>query len=212
MSVTTLVPLRSPGIGKTRLAAGLDREERAALSGAMLADVISALRGAGLDDIVILASGAEAAAAGGALGVDVLIDDVARPGLNAAIDAASLTVANRCQRLLVVVADLACVTSDDVEAVLASGSDVAVAPTTDGGTGALLRSPPGAIRAAYGPASADRHLAAARTAGLRAERMDLAGFRTDVDTLADLARLADAPVGSATRALLVRTGIERRTG
>ena len=56
-----LVPLRSPGHGKTRLAPDLDRDARAALAGAMLADVVTALRAAELH--VVVAAGGEAAAA-----------------------------------------------------------------------------------------------------------------------------------------------------
>lgn len=212
MSTTVLVPLRSPGVGKTRLASGLDREERAALSGAMLADVIGALRGADLNDIIVVASGAEAAAAGGALGLDVLVDDASHPGLNAALGQATALVSGRSERVLIVVADLACLTADDVHTVLATPADVVVAPTADGGTGALVRRPPDIIPVAYGPNSAARHAMAAREAGATLEELDLAGFRLDVDTLDDLERLRAAPVGPATSSLLARTRLGRGTG
>ncbi|MDQ3931665.1 MAG: hypothetical protein M3252_02360, partial [Actinomycetota bacterium] len=71
--VVALVPLRTPGTGKTRLGGGgtggrpgragqmLSPEERAALAAAMLADVAAALRCVPIDRVVVAASGPEAA-------------------------------------------------------------------------------------------------------------------------------------------------------
>lgn len=197
-----IVPLR--GTGKTRLAsthsgAGLDPRERAILASAMLSDVVSALRGAPLDNIVVAASDAPAAAVAGALGVDVVRDP---PGsdLNDAVRAAVSAIP--CEALLIVTADLPCVTSEDLTEVLDRDAQVVVGPTRDGGTSALLRQPSTVIPTAYGRGSAARHLDLARDAGVPSAVVDRPGFRADVDTWEDLQALLDAPVGPATAVFL----------
>lgn len=197
-----IVPLR--GTGKTRLAAqdgggGLDPRERAILSSAMLSDVISALRGAPLDNIVVAASDGTAAAVAHAIGTDVVRDP---PGsdLNDAIEAAVHAIP--CETLLVVTADLPCVTTDDLTEVLSKDAQVVVGPTGDGGTSALLRRPPIVIPTAYGRGSAARHLDLAREAGVPSAVVDRPGFRADVDTWEDLKALVEAPVGRSTARFL----------
>lgn len=196
-----LVPVRSPGEGKTRLARELSREERAALSGAMLADVTSALLASAVDRVVVVAGGAPAAAAASALGLDVLVDPPTARSLDAALAAATSRL-GPAPALLVVAADLPRLTGEDVDRLLASDAQVAVAPTDDGGTGGLLRRPGDVIRTAYGTGSAGRHLAAAGAAGVPAARLQLPGFAGDVDTWADVTALARGAVGPATSAFV----------
>lgn len=196
-----LVPLRSPGHGKTRLADVLDRDERAALSSAMLADVVAALRAGPVDRIVVAAAGRGAAGAARDLGVEVLVDPPAAPGLDAALAAAATSLPRR-GTLLVVMADLPRLRPTDVTAVLAIGAPVVVAATTDGGTGGLLRRPPGVISTAYGRGSASHHCTLARRAGTPPYAVDLPGFRHDVDTWRDLSALRPEDVGPATAAFL----------
>jgi 2-phospho-L-lactate/phosphoenolpyruvate guanylyltransferase len=199
--VVALVPLRSPGAGKTRLAAHLTIEQRAALSGAMLADVCAALAAAPVDRIVVAAGGPAAVAAAAALGLEVVADPSACDGLDTALRVASGRL-DRVGTSLVVTADLPRLAASDVRAVLAVDAPVVIAPTTDGGTGVLLRRPPDVIPTAYGRRSAARHRALARVAGVRAELIDRPGTATDLDTWADLRRLGPSSVGPATAAVL----------
>lgn len=194
-----VVPLRDPGAGKTRLAPLLDRRGRALLARAMVADVVAALRRAPIDRIVVAAAGEGAASVAASLGLDAVRDP--RPGgLDRALAAA-------CARLhaataVVVAADLPCLRAADVAHLLAADTDVAVAPTVDGGTGGLLRRPPDVIPTAYGPASARAHLRLALQAGVSASTRHLAGFAHDVDTAADVRGLVPGEVGAATRQAL----------
>ena len=192
-----LVPLRSPGHGKTRLRGVLSTERRAELAGAMLADVIAALRAAELPRIVVAASGPTAAAAASALDVEVVLDPPSVDGLNTAIDAATHQL-GPLEGLLVVAADLPRLTAGDVTAVLDSDAEVVVAPTLGGGTGGLLRRPGDRIPTAYGAGSAEHHLALARQAGATSATVHTAGFAEDVDTEHDLAGLREGALGSAT--------------
>lgn len=196
-----LVPVRSPGEGKTRLAAALSREERAALSGAMLADVTAALAGSRVGRIVVVASGAPAAAAASALGLDVVLDPPSVRTLDGALAAATARL-GEAGELLVVAADLPRLTAADVDAVLAGDADVVVSPTDDGGTGGYLRRPGSALATAYGPGSAARHLALAQAAGVSAQRIPRPGFAADVDTWQDVTALTRGRTGPATAAFL----------
>lgn len=210
VACTVLVPLRSPGRGKTRLAGHLSPAARASLAGAMLADVAAALADAAVDELVVVAGGPAAAAAAGALGLDALIDPPDVATLDGALRAAAARIGPRSE-LLVVAADLPRLTAADLAAVHGDGADVVVAPTADGGTGVLLRRPADVIPTAYGVGSAGRHLALARQAGAAGRTVRRAGAAYDVDTLADLIALRDAPVGPATHRLLTAWGMTTPT-
>lgn len=199
--IVALVPLRAPGAGKTRLAPQLSVEQRAALAGAMLADVCHALERSHVDRVVVAAGGSSAVAAAAALGVEAMHDPPDLPGLDAALRVAAARL-GRAGTLLVVTADLPLLRAEDVDAVLAEDAEVVVAPTDDGGTGALLRRPPTAITTAYGPDSAARHLRRARTAGLRATSVRRQGLAHDIDTWEDLHRLPRERLGPASAALV----------
>jgi 2-phospho-L-lactate/phosphoenolpyruvate guanylyltransferase len=196
-----LVPLRSPGAGKTRLATVLDPDQRAVLAGAMLGDVVFALEGSGVDEVVVAAGGAAAVAAAAAIGLRVVVDAPGRQGLNHVLaDATRILGADH--DVLVVAADLPRLTADDVDAVLARDHQVVVAPTNAGGTGGLLRRPGGRIGTRFGPASATRHRELALASGARVSTVERDGFQHDVDTWTDLVALHEVEVGDATAAVL----------
>lgn len=201
-----IVPLRGPGTGKTRLAPadggpGLDPSERAVLTSAMLSDVLAAVRGSTITTAVVAAADATASALATALGVGVVRDP---PGadLNDALHAAVGRIPT--DTVVIVTADLPCLTSDDLDKLVSRDAQVVVGPTADGGTSALLRRPPTVIPTAYGPGSATRHLDIARSQGVTSAVVDRPGFRTDVDTWDDLRGLLSADVGPATEVLLDR--------
>lgn len=198
-----IVPLRSPGVGKTRLATALDPDQRALLAGAMLRDVTSALAGSQVDEVLVAAGGAAAAAAAAAIGVPVLPDAPGGRGLNRALADATRHVGVG-HDVLVVTADLPRLTVDDVDAVLAVDGEVVVAPTHAGGTGGLLRRPGGRITTRFGPASAIRHRELALASGCETRTVERDGFRHDVDTWTDLVALHEVEVGTATAAVLPR--------
>lgn len=199
-----LVPLRSPGVGKTRLAPALDRDARAALAGAMLADVIHALQDAGITTVVA-ASGPAAAAAASALQTDVVLDPPEVRSLDQAIEQARIRLAPRSP-LLVVQADLPLVRAEDIRALVDQDAPVVVAPTSDGGTSALLRRPSGVIGTAFGPGSGRAHVHLAESAGIPVAVVRRPGLAHDVDELDDLTTIGGA-VGPATLAVLSRLAL-----
>lgn len=208
--VTALVPLRAPGTGKSRLAGGLSRGERAALAAAMLTDVAAALAASPVDRTIVAAAGCGAAAAARAIGLDAVIDPPDPGGLDAAIDHVAQTLHGT---LVVVAADLPRLTAEEVAALLDRPSPVVIAPTMDGGTGGLLRRPPDVIATAYGPRSAQRHAQLAAQAGVDATVVAFEGFRHDVDVWEDLRSLPTDTVGHATAVFLAELeGRLRRRG
>jgi 2-phospho-L-lactate guanylyltransferase len=81
---------------------------------------------------------------------------------------------------------------------------VGIVPDRHGsGTNALVLSPPSAIVPAFGEGSRERHVAAARAAGVPFEVEELASLGLDLDTPADVVAL--------TRELESRPGRARRT-
>lgn len=202
--LVAVVPLRSPGDGKSRLAPALDRDARARLAGAMLADVVTALRGAGLH-VVVAAGGPAAAAAAAALQADAVLDTPDVRSLDDAVAHAGRRLAP-LPALLVVQADLPGLTADDVRAVIAGVDPVVIAPTDDGGTAALLRRPPTVMGTAFGPDSGRAHQRLAAAAGVTPRVVRRPGLAHDVDVLADLDALDPAAVGAATRRVLAELG------
>ncbi len=208
-STVSLVPMRSPGIGKTRLAPSLGAAERAGLAKAMLADVAAALDAAPVDRIVVVAGGRAAAEVATSLGLDAVLDPPGSRDLNDALAAAGASLGG-VDRVLVAAADLPRLSPSDVAAVLDVDAAVVVAPTDDGGTGGLVRRPPDVVPTSYGPGSAARHVAAAQAHGLEVVTLRTPGFAVDVDTIDDLAALSGQPVGPATARWIATSDVDLR--
>ena len=186
--VTAVVPLKAMGRAKSRLASDLDEHNRRDLAAWMCARVVEAVRGApSVAGVLVVAGDSHARDVAATLGVPALL--VTEPGLLRALEAADDALRGR-GATLVVAADLPLATTGDVEQVCRAGAQgraVVVAPTADGGTGALLRRPPDIMRTAYGAGSAAAHLRLADEAGVAANRLDVPGLALDVDTAEDLA-------------------------
>jgi 2-phospho-L-lactate guanylyltransferase len=220
MALWAVVPVKGLTAAKGRLAPLLTSAERGALAAALLADVLAALRDApGVERVLVVSPDPEALALAEVWGATPLVEPVApgvaspRPpgddvGLNVALDhAAVVAAAGGAAALLALPADLPLVAPADVAAVAAAlprAPSVALAPTADGGTGALLRQPPLAIPARFGAASLRAHLEAAAAHGVAARLVWRRNLSLDVDRPADLERLAFLPAPSATRRLLVQ--------
>ena len=179
-----LIPVKELSQAKARLAPVLDAARRRELALALFRDVLAAaLACRALDGVAVVTRDADVLSIAAEAGAEGLPEP---GGLNEALTSASKTLAQRgADRLVVLAADLALATATDIQAVAEAEADVVVVPSTDGGTNALaLR--PGAIAFQFGPDSAQRHLAAAREAGLRVLLLDLPALSIDIDTPEDL--------------------------
>lgn len=182
--VCAIVPVRSGGLGKSRLAGVLSPSRRAALIESMLEQVLAALRAApGIDTIVVVSPDLREAPAGATLLRDRGTD------LNAAVACALESLGTRFDAALVVAADAPRVTAAEIARLVDAcrGSDVGLVPDLrhEGTNGLWLRLP-ARITPDFGGASFARHLAAARAAGATTRVLDLPGLAQDVDLPQDL--------------------------
>lgn len=180
--VTVVLPLKALGAAKGRLADTLSLRDRRELVGWMFDRVATACRQSPAVDRIVVVAGDQAAAEL-ARAQDLAVRVLPTPGLNRAVLAADRWLGQAVS--LVVAADLPLLSAADVDAVVDAADVnpcVVVAPTTDGGTGALLRQPGGVIPPAFGPDSAARHEQAAHSAGVVAHLVRRNGWCWDVDT------------------------------
>jgi 2-phospho-L-lactate guanylyltransferase len=203
-----VVPVSRLEESKSRLRRHLGDEATDRLTLAMAGDVLEALLGVPtLGPVAVVTPDAQVARAARALGATAL--ERPDPGLNAAIEDAVRELASDPEGgALVVLGDVPGARSDDLATLTRAldeggGRGVALAPSRDGGTSALLRVPVGAIPAHFGPESAKAHRELAQAAGLACRELALASLALDVDEIEDLEAFArDAAGGSRTRAVL----------
>ena len=184
VSVTAIIPLKALADAKGRLSGVLDAPERRALVAWMAGRVISACQACELiGEVLVVAGDDEGAALAVTAGASAFV--VQEPGLLAALEAADLRAAG-ADATIIVAADLPAATAQELAEVIlaapAQGPTVVIAPTDDGGTGALLRRPSSVIPTAYGPDSAARHIQLAAAAGIAAVVVRRPGLSADVDT------------------------------
>lgn len=185
-----VIPVKRLDVSKERLAAVLDSHDRRRLGLAMLGDVVDATHD--FESRWIVTEDRDAAEAVRSQGLTVISDP--GDGLNAAVAAgAAAAMSSGVSTLAVLPCDIPLIEADDLERFFALESDVAVASSSNDGTNGLLLRPPTAIRPAFGPESAVRHVAAALGAGLRATVLQLESMVLDIDEPSDLEKLASAP-------------------
>jgi len=206
VKVGALVPFKCFTRAKKRLRSRFSDADVEEIGRAMLADVLSALRGAQLDAVAVLTDDTAVAEVARSAGAHVQVR-APDPGLNPAIELGSAELARQgFDAVLVVLGDLPLLQAGDIDRVLAHARacDVLVVPAADGGTAMLYRSPPDCIAAGFGPDSAEVHLARARAAGLSVVRFDALpeDLRVDLDTPEDAERLLRSQRPCRTRSVL----------
>ena len=203
--IGALVPVKSLSSVKSRLLPRLGRPSLERLAIAMLGDVLETLqRVRGLDRIAVATPDPRLAEVARDAGVEVLSASVA--GLNPAVeDACALLAPTPDDAALVLLGDVAGAQAEDIEVLLEARPlrGVVLAPSNDGGTSALLRSPRNIISAAFGPDSARAHRNLAAVAGVAFESIALPSLAIDIDEQKDIEEFANtATAESRTRALL----------
>lgn len=182
-----IIPVKPFAEAKTRLAAVLPPDRRAALARRLFAHVLDVLIDLpGRGDCLVVSRSAEVLALARARGARGVLET--GDALNAAIVAAQGGLPERS--VLVVCSDLPGLARADIAALLArSDHEVVVATDSHGeGTNALYLARPGLIAPQFGPRSRARHEGAARAAGLRCDTVTIPGLAADLDRPADLAR------------------------
>jgi 2-phospho-L-lactate/phosphoenolpyruvate guanylyltransferase len=190
------VPVKSLSRAKTRLSPALTGLERGALTLAMLEDVLdAALSVPGWETWVISPDevALEVAAGRGARP----IPEAKPPLANAIRQVEAKAKKDGATALAVLPADVPLVTADTLHEALRTLGAVVLARSADGsGTSLLLRRPPRAIPARFGPDSFRRHLELAAERGLPVSVVERRELSFDVDRPDDiLTLLADGRRG-----------------
>ena len=197
MHTLAILPVKSFGAAKQRLASALGPRSREALARAMFADVLASLgRVDELDAVVVVT--ADPVAEGSARGEGVpVLRDPAQAGQSAAASIGiAYAIAEGFERTLLVPGDTPLLDPAEVASLLAAPRAVSIVPDRHGtGTNALVLSPPDAIAPSFGPGSLRRHVEAAGAAGVPEAVTRVATLMLDVDTGDDLSALMDALAG-----------------
>jgi 2-phospho-L-lactate/phosphoenolpyruvate guanylyltransferase len=214
MRTLAILPVKSFGAAKRRLAPALASGARQLLAQAMFADVLSSLRRVpGLDSVAVVT--ADPLAGAGARDARVLLLPDTGQSAAAAIGI-SYALAEGVERVLLVPGDTPLLDPGEVAALLRVPRPVSIVPDRHRtGTNALVLAPPDAISPSFGPGSLERHVSAAAAAGVSAPVEEVPTLMLDVDTGADLfaliATLAERRGGApSTRGALRRLERSRR--
>lgn len=203
--IAAVVPVKSLAAAKSRLLPDLGREGVKRLSIAMLQDVLAALLGASsVDRVAVVTSDDAVAAVAKEAGVEVVLTKTV--GLNPSIEEAAEQLSTGSDDVsLVVLGDVAGARPDELERLVgaAPARGIALAPSSDGGTSALVRTPRDVIAAGFGPDSASVHRRLAADAGVACVELELPSLAVDIDRREDLEAFARQDgSGKRTRALL----------
>jgi 2-phospho-L-lactate guanylyltransferase len=200
---TLLIPIKDGREAKTRLDA-VGAVGRAELMAAFARDAVTAALRSPLVRVHVV--GDRTALEPVLAGLDVtIVPDEGGGDLNRALTQAARAVADPGSGIAVMLADLPCLRSEDLEAALtAAPFDRRSFVADAAGTGTtLLVAPPGTtLDPRFGPDSARAHA----DSGAAAITADLASLRLDVDTTADLQRALQFGVGPHTAAAAAGLG------
>jgi 2-phospho-L-lactate guanylyltransferase len=207
VKATAVIPVKRFRDAKQRLAPGIEAGRRRALAAAMLEDVLAAVAEARVVEQTLVVTGdPEAQGIAAANSVEVLPDPDDQGHVAAALAGVARAEAEGATCVALLPGDCPLLDPRELERLLTGVPSpyVAVVPDRHGtGTNALVLSPPDAIRPAFGEGSCDRHVAAAREAGIPFAVEELDSLALDLDTPADIVAL--------TRALEDRPGRARQT-
>ncbi len=197
-----VIPVKPFAQGKSRLAALLGAERRAALNRHLFGRVLDAVLGRFRHDrVVVVTADTVLLTLMRGLGVHALQETAA--GLNAALGLASRFATERGARAIAVLpSDLPTVTADDVAALLAPLSNTpacVIAPDEqEEGTNALALAPPTADFFRFGAGSFQAHLGEAKTRGLKLRIVRRPGLAYDLDTPDDYRKFAKQQLAGVT--------------
>jgi 2-phospho-L-lactate guanylyltransferase len=207
LNATAVLPVKRFGAAKQRLAGGITGGQRRDLAEAMVADVLEAIGQARAIERTIVVSGDPIAQElAGEAGAEVVPDPEDGGHVEAALAGIARAEADGAERVLLLAGDCPLLDPRELDRLLTGvpANYVGVVPDRHGtGTNALLLSPPNAIVPAFGEGSRDRHVEAARQAGVPFGIEELPSIELDLDTPADVIAL--------TRELEKRPGRAKRT-
>lgn len=197
MKTLVVIPMKDPQQSKQRLSAVLSSNHRQQLALSLFKQTLCFFRDHfGEYPVLVVTSSEQIRAIAERHGARVLMESRST-GLN---DAASLAAQWSCAHgfvaQLLVPADIAVLDKQEIGQLLGQRWNapwVSICPADDGGTNALMTSPPDALPFQFGIYSSEAHLAVALKLGVRAVVLQMKHLAFDVDRPVDLEQLASLP-------------------
>jgi 2-phospho-L-lactate guanylyltransferase len=193
MSTFAVVPVKSLLKSKTRLSNFFTFQERSLFTLAMLQDVLNALKSSKVDKTVVVSTDLTVERFVKNFGITFLRET--QKGLNQALNQATKwCVRNAAEWVLVLPGDVPLITSKDINQLvkLALNNSVVISPSRNGGTNALLQTPPGVISPCFGSDSFKKHISKALAKHVRTKIYVSSNVMLDIDSEKDLEQLLKA--------------------
>jgi 2-phospho-L-lactate guanylyltransferase len=190
MSSFAVVPVKSLLKSKTRLSNFFTFQERSLFTLTMLQDVLNALKSSNVNKTVVVSSDLTVERFVKNFGMTFLKET--REGLNQALNQATKwCVRNAAEWVLVLPADVPLITSKDINQLvkLALNNSVVISPSQNGGTNALLQTPPGVISPCFGSDSFKKHIIRALAKHVKTKIYVSSNVMLDIDSEKDLEQL-----------------------
>ncbi len=218
MKTFAIVPVKKFEHGKTRLSPLLSADDRISLSGLMLDDTLSALRGVKSlqqDSIVVVSGDRRAEEIASKRGARFLHED-RENGVNSAVELADHYCTDQgADATIVIPQDLPLLDPYDIDMVCKMAEDerscIVICPSLRyDGTNLLLRKPPSAIRTWYDNDSYDSHIRSANKLGVPVKLYFSRKLMVDIDTPEDATQLAKEAVQGSSKTLeFIRSRISK---
>lgn len=210
-----LVPVKKLAKVKNRMDGFLSLPERQALSLAMLEDVLTVLSTSRvLHRVTVVTSDPQASDLAGEKGAEVIAESEGIDSESQAVDYGASVLSQRgVESILVIPLDVPLVTSTDIEKLVAERSmapSVVMAPSKDGGTNALLKTPPDVIPSRFGYDSLRLHQQEAEKRGVKYKVLTLPSLVLDIDSPEDLICFASQSTSTHTHKAIIEMGLMER--
>jgi 2-phospho-L-lactate guanylyltransferase len=197
MKTLIVIPMKDPRQSKQRLSGVLSARHRQQLALSLFEQTLIFFRDRFGDyPVLVVTSSERIRALAERYGARVLLEALPT-GLNGAASlAARWSCAQGFEAQLLIPADIAVLDEKEIGQLLDQRKEspwVSICPAHDGGTNALMTSPPDAVPFRFGVDSSGAHRAAARKRGVQAELLELKHLAFDVDNPIDLEQLASLP-------------------
>lgn len=184
-----VIPMKSPKRSKQRLVGSLSDSAREKLSLTLFENTLAFFqRHFPMLDVLVVSESLEVLSLAQAYEANTLFDD-GEKGLNGALDfACDWVKQSGYDSQLIVPSDIAVLDPEEITTLMTAihNAQVVIAVAKDGGTNALLTSPPDAIHFEYGCDSASAHKANAMNNRLVCRSLHLANLALDIDQSEDL--------------------------
>ncbi|MDO6564738.1 2-phospho-L-lactate guanylyltransferase [Amphritea sp. 1_MG-2023] len=193
MTLSIVIPMKSPERSKSRLAEVLSRSQRKKLTLELFEKNLGFFRQRyPQHNLLVVTESKRIQDISHSYGAEVLLEEQKLAGLNAAVTlAAEYNVRRGIETQLVIPGDIETLDYQEIECLLShreARPSVVVCPSYDGGTNAIMTSPPNAMPFSFGLNSCQIHLLSAFNAGLHTQRLFLESLSFDVDCPDDLDR------------------------